>query len=118
MIYKQTKSIISNRCGIYIVRVFHVYNKMCKYILPGFFFKSSNILVSIRMLFLKKKKNKGFLVRSCFRDNKYDTSYVKFFNNAVVLLKKMLYIKGTTTIGPTLFTIKRRKISASFIKKL
>jgi ribosomal protein L14 len=118
MIFKETRAIISNRCGIYLVRVFHVFNKMSRFIKPGFFFKSSNILVSVKQPFLRKKKNKGFFVRSCALNVKNDQSHIKFLHNSVVLLKKRLYIKGSATLGPILFTIKRRKASASFIKKL
>ena len=66
MIFKETRAIISNRCGIYLVRVFHVFNKMCKYINPGFFFKSSNVLVSVKQPFLRKKKTKDFLLEVVF----------------------------------------------------
>jgi large subunit ribosomal protein L14 len=118
MIFKESRLLTANRCGVYKVRVINVYNKLKRSIRVGFFCKTSNVEVSLRLPFLKKKKNKSFYVRSVFPIKKPDGSYIKFSKNSLVLLKKRLYIKGGATFGPIPITIRRRKAISSFIKKI
>jgi ribosomal protein L14 len=118
MIFKESRPLVSCQCGVYLVKIFHIYNKLSKKMGLGFFGLSSNQIVSNTKYFLKKKKKKKFFIRSVAKQQYLDGSSLSFSKNYVVLLKKRLYIKGISTFGPIPYTIKRKKAVASFTKKI
>jgi ribosomal protein L14 len=118
MVFKETRSLVGNKCGVYLVKVFNVYNKQSRCGYLGTFQYTSNQLVSSTLHFLKKKKNKSFFIRGVYNSVKFDGSVLNFNHNSLALLKKRLYVKGSATVGPIPFNIKRKKILSSFIKKL
>lgn len=118
MIFKESRPLVSCQCGVYVVRIFHIYNKLSRVMFLGFFGISSNQQVSNSKYFLKKKKNKTFFIRSTKGLSYLDGSSLSFTKNYVVLLKKRLYIKGISTFGPIPFIIKRKKAISSFTKKI
>ena len=118
MIFKESRPLVSCQCGVYIVKIFHIYNKLSRKMSLGIFGLSSNQVVSNNKFFLKKKKNKTFFIRSKYNTCYQDGSSLNFSKNYIVILKKRLYIKGISTFGPIPFIIKRKKAIASFTKKI
>lgn len=80
----------------------------------GNFCKVSVKLTKPAQWSLKKSKHKSILVRLRKEDKRKDGSWVKFFDNECVLLKKRTTPLGSEVYGPTLFTIRRRKFLKSF----
>lgn len=115
MVQKQSQLVPADKCGVWFVKVFHLYygyNRKIAF-LGGF------VKVSVRKTkpenWLKKKtKVKGFLVRTRKEFFKKDGSFVKFSLNNVILLKKRLTPQGKEVTGPILYNIKRRKFVSSF----
>ena len=115
MIKKSTYLVPADRCGVWWVSVFHLYH--------GFSRKTAKcgefVKVSVKRTrpnnWLKvKSKVKGFILRTKKEITKIDGTYIKFFVNNVVLLKKRLTPRGKELFGPIPSTIKRKKFKTSF----
>ena len=115
MVQKNTLLSVSDRCGVWFVNTFHLYqgyNRKVSFI--GNFIKVSIRKTKPNNWLKKKTKVKAFIVRSKIFSSKYDGSYVKFNTNTCLLLKKRLTPYGKKLFGPTLKKIKRKKFLSSF----
>jgi ribosomal protein L14 len=110
MIYKLTKFIPSDRCGVWLVRVFHTYTKLRRFSRVGEFGKISIQQTRPFNKLRKKKKNKCFILRSTQVYTKRDLSTYFFFKNSGILLKKRLQPRGKKVFGPTSNLIRRKRI--------
>lgn len=119
MIYKNTYLIPADRCGVFWVKVFHLYGgwvKKCS--LVGDFVKVSIRDTKANNKLKKKSKIAGILIRTRREIRKFDMSTIKFKENNVVLLKRRMTPKGREVVGPIPSVIKRKKFKSSFIKIL
>jgi len=116
MIHKSSKLIPSDKCGVWLVKVFHLYRGFNRKVsFTGDFVRCSVKKVRPENWLKKKTKLNGFLVRLKKEVFKRDGSSVKFKSNSVVLLKKRMTPQGKEITGPTLYNIKRKKFVSSFI---
>ena len=116
MIYKSSKLVPADKCGVWLVKVFHLYrgfNRKVAY--TGDFIKCSVKKTRPENWLKKKIKTKGIVVRTKKEVFKRDGSFVKFFFNNAVLLKKRMTPQGKEIFGPTLYNIKRKKFVSSFV---
>lgn len=105
----------ADRSGILNTMIFQLYKGSFKknaYI--GDFVKISTKSVASTHLNLKKSKHKAIIVRTRKETLKKDGSWVKFFLNEGVLLKKRTTPLGSEVCGPTLYSLRRRKFLKSF----
>lgn len=115
MVQKSSILIPANRCGVWTVRVFHLYrgwNRRTAYI--GDFLKTSVQRTRPENWLKKKSKLKAYLIRSCKGTGKKDGSKINFNHNSCILLKKRMTPYGKEFFGPTVKNIKRKKFLASF----
>ena len=80
----------------------------------GDFVKVSVKSVQSTHLNLKKSKHKSILVRTKKETLKKDGSWIKFFLNEGVILKKRTTPLGSEVCGPTIYGLRRRKFLKSF----
>lgn len=117
MIYKNTYLIPADRCGVFWVKVFHVYGGWSKKVaIIGDFVKVSVRDTKSNNKLKKKTKITGIVIRTKKEILKIDTTTIKFKENNLVLLKRRMTPKGREVIGPITSTINRKKFKASFIK--
>jgi len=115
MIQKHTKVIPVDQCGVFLVRVFHLYRGGRRKISwVGDFVKGSAILTKEDNWIKKKAKLQCVLIRLKKESFRKDGTSVNFKKNNVVLLKKRLTPKGKEIMGPVDFNVKRRKFMNSF----
>ena len=89
MIQKGTNLIPSDKSGVQIVKTFHLYKGFSRKIsFFGDFVKVSVKEVKIGSVLLKKTKPKGLIIRTKNKICKNDGSFIKFYFNNVILLKK------------------------------
>jgi large subunit ribosomal protein L14 len=115
MIYKRTKLIPADQCGVYWVRVFHLYGggqRKVSYV--GEFIKTSVIFTKSENWLKKKAKLNGVLIRLRKESYRADGSSIIFKKNQTVLLKKRLTPRGKELLGPVDANVKRRKFMSSF----
>lgn len=115
MIFKASKLIPADQCGVFWVKVFHLYRggqRKVSYV--GNFVKVSVILTKKDNWLKKKSKIKGVLIRLKKQSIKHDKSFVLFKINNLVLLKKRLTPRGKELLGPVDFKVKRKKFLQSF----
>jgi large subunit ribosomal protein L14 len=115
MIQKTTKLIPADKCGVWVVRVFHLYrgyNRKVSFI--GDFIKASVRRTRPENWLQKKTKVRGIILRTKKETFKRDGSFVKFQENSAVLLKKRMTPQGKEVIGPILYNVKRKKFVSSF----
>jgi large subunit ribosomal protein L14 len=110
MIYKLTTFVPSDRCGVWLVRVFHTYTKRRNFLKQGEFGKISIQQTRPFNKLRKKKKNKFFCIRTKQVYWKLDGSVYRFFENSGVLLKKRLQPRGKRVYGPTSTYIRRKRV--------
>lgn len=115
MLQKSSQVQVSDRCGVWEVKVFHIY-KGFRHLIGGV---GDFVKVSIRRTrpnnWLKKgKKSKGVIIRTRFKAIKADGSYIRSWDNAVVLLKKRMTPRGKELMGPITYGLRRRKFVSSF----
>jgi len=116
MIYKSSKLIPADKCGVWLVKVFHLYRGFSRKVAhTGDFIKCSVKKTRPENWLKKKIKTKGIIVRTRKEVFKRDGSFVKFFYNNAVLLKKRMTPQGKEIFGPTLYNIKRKKFVSSFV---
>lgn len=117
MIQKGTVLSTGDNSGVLKTRVFHVY-KGAKgrigYI--GDFFKVSVREVIPENLIQKKSKHKAIVIRTKYRNFRKDGSYICFYDNILILLKKRLTPKSTLLRGAVSNNIRRKKFLSSFTK--
>ncbi len=116
MIQKETNLKPSDKCGVWSTRVFQLYK--------GSFRKSSSIgdfvKISVKNTqpnntLPKKSKSKSIIITVKKEILNIDGSYVKFYTNNNVLLKKRLTARGKTIIGPASSKLKRKRFMSSFL---
>lgn len=104
-----------DRSGILGVNIFHIYGGSFKKIgIPGDFCKVSVRVTRPDSWALKKSKHKAIIIRTQKQNFKKDGSWVKFFNNEGVILKKRTTPIGSEIYGPTPFSLKRKRLQNSF----
>jgi len=118
MVFKESCMPAANRCGVWLIRTIHVFNKLKDHIFIGFFLKSSNRVVNPLHPYLKKKKNNCYFVRSTRYFLKPDGTAIYFNHNSVLILKKRMAPQGKIVLGPAILNLKRRKAVLSFVKLL
>lgn len=114
MIKKNTILIPSNKCGVWLVRTFHLYkgfNRKTSYL--GDFIKVSVRKTKPSNWIKKKTKLKGIIVRTKKYFNKNDGSILKFKYNTLILLKKRTTPLGKRIFGPSVRNIFRTKLLRS-----
>ncbi len=115
MIQKLT---VCNTCvtsPIIKLKTFHLYTKLKEGRL--FIFTKNSIKVSIKKENrLLGKKIFSFFSKSVFFFKKKDNSFVKFFKNSALPLKKKKKIAGSFIIGPVLSDSNYLKIKNKFLK--
>lgn len=115
MIQKETKLIPIDNCGVWSVKVFHLYKgSFRKVSFVGDFVKVSVKKTRPNNWVPKKTKLKSILITSCKELKKIDGSLVKFKSNNSVLLKKRMTPKGKVLVGPASILIKRKRFLSSF----
>lgn len=115
MILKESALIPADKCGVELVKVFHLYkgfNRKRSFV--GDFVKISVKKVIPDNWIKKKTKLKGILVRTKFTSILNDGTSYNFKENNVVLLKKRLTPKGKEMVGPTSRLLRRKKFISSF----
>lgn len=116
MILKETVLVPADKCGVDLVKVFHLYkgfSRKASYI--GDFVKVSVKKVLPGNIIKKKTKIKGILVRTKFAVGLNDGCVYAFKENNVVLLKKRLTPRGKEIVGPTSRMLRRKKFISSFV---
>ena len=91
MIKKNTILIPSNKCGVWLVRTFHLYkgfNRKTAYL--GDFIKVSVRKTRPSNWVKKKTKLKSIIIRTRMFFKKKDGSILRFKKNSNILLKKIL----------------------------
>jgi len=115
MVFKGTYLIPADRCGVWWVRVFHLYwGGLRKVSYCGEFVKVSVKSTRPKNKLRKKSKCVGVLVRLKKELFKLDRSFTKFCENNVVILKKRWSPRGKELLGPVIWTVRRRKFKNSF----
>jgi len=115
MVYKGTFLRPLDSCGVWLVRIFHLYRGgFRKVATTGCFIKCSVRSTKPNNITKKKTKLKGIIIHTVKSINKLDGSMLKFFNNTIVLLKKRMTPKGKEIFGPVVYNIKRKRFISSF----
>jgi ribosomal protein L14 len=115
MIQKSTIVYVSDRCGIWYVKTFHVYKGFSnRFAGVGDFIRASVRRIKPKYEIKLGLKVQGIIIRTRFRSNKFDGSYILKRLNNVVLLKKRMTPKGKVLIGPIMYGIRRKKFRTSF----
>lgn len=115
MIQKETNLIPLDSCGVWSVKVFHLYNgSLRKKSTVSNFVKVSVKKVKPENWIPKKTKLKGIIVFVKKESRRIDGGYVKFNYNSLVLLKKRLTPKGIILMGPVDRMVRRKRFLNSF----
>ncbi len=119
MIQKNTVVKPADSCGVLKAKVFHLYKgSRGRLAFTGDFVKISCKEVKPENPIKKKTKHRCIIVRTKFRTNRKDGSFISFDSNALIFLKKRLTPRGKTLKGPVSNNIKRRKFVSSFSGKI
>ena len=106
-------------CGVYKVKVFHVYKgSKGRLAFSGDFVKISAKIVKPENLIKKKSKHRCIIIKTKFRNLRADGSFVRFRRNSLILLKKRLTPRGSSLKGPISRNIKRKKFISSFSRSI
>lgn len=114
MVQKATSLIPADRCGVFWVKVFHVYGGEKKIGHIGDFVKSSIKELKTKKKQRKKMKVVSILIRLQKLFNKRSGFNLFFKTNCTILLKKRMTPRGKEVSGPILWNIRRRKFRVSF----
>lgn len=115
MVYKGTYLNPIDSCGVWTVKVFHLYRGGFRRIsYCGDFIKASVRTTKPNNILKKKSKVKGIVIHTRSLLGKIDGSKVNFNINSIVLLKKRMTPKGKDISGPTIYNIKRKRFLSSF----
>jgi large subunit ribosomal protein L14 len=115
VVQKETNLKPIDRCGVWSVRIFHLYGgsfRNCSTI--SNFVKISVKKTRANNWIPKKSKLKAIVVTVKKEILKMDGSYIKFRSNNAVLLKKRLTPKGKILVGPVSINIRRKRFLSSF----
>lgn len=116
MIQKSSIIKTSNVSGIVTVNCFHIYQKKKNYIASfGNFIKVSTRFVFFREKKFRKKKFKAILILLKYRYTKPDNSYLFFFKNTCILLKRRVISLTDFVDGCCIYNLKRKKFLLSFV---
>lgn len=119
MIQKNTYLVPTDKCGVFWVMTFHVYNGFNQRIAyTGRFIKTSIKSTKPDNWLKKKTKVRSFIIRTKKLFRKVDGSNIIFFYNTGVLLRKRLTPRGKELFGPILYNVKRKKFINSFSKQI
>lgn len=109
----------ADSCGVFKVRVFHVYKgSKGKLAFSGDFMKVSVRVVRPENPIKKKSKIVSILVRTKYKNKRIDGSNISFKRNRLVMLKRRLTTRGKSLKGPVSINIRRKKFLSSFSKKI
>lgn len=115
MLQKSSVLIPADKCGVLTTKIFHVYKGSFKKIAKvGDFTKVSVKSTKPSHWKLKKSKHKAILVRLKKESLRKDGTWVKFFINEGVVLKKRTTPLGQEVYGPCTYDIRRRRFLKSF----
>ena len=115
MLQKHSYTIPADKCGVWFVKIFHLYrgyNRKVSFV--GDFVKGSVKKAKPENFLKKKMKLTGIIIRTKKEIFKRDKSFVKFKYNNIILLKKRMTPHGKELFGPIVYNIKRRKFVSSF----
>ena len=118
MIQKNTKLKPVDNSGVLTANVFHVYKNLNRIANTGNFIKVSVRDLNPDILIKKKSKHISILIKTVYKNIKLDSTFVKFKNNGLVLLKKRLTPKASNLKGPVSRNVKRKKFISSFVKNI
>lgn len=126
MILKLTVMNIADASGLKIVKIFHLYG--------GFWRKSTKIgnycKGSVKSVKKRKKNNilkkvfrrgnivKTYVVRQRYTIQRVDSSSIKFFDNANLMMKKKNVFQSKYLIGPGVMELSRKKYLSIFKSKV
>lgn len=116
MILKESKLVPVDRCGVWLIRVIHVYSKFLYWGRIGHFCKISIRETLPYNRIRKKRKFKSLYVRSYKYFLKPDGTSMICNANGLLMLKKRLTPLGSRVFGPINVTIKRKRARNSFVK--
>lgn len=126
MIFKKTWLNVADNTNVQWVQIFHLYKGFYrKQTTTGFFVKGSARIVEpprIEYKGFKVKFNKkgdicrGLLIRTKFKNKRYDGSVNYFNENSIILIKKKQEIKSKYLFGPISYILKRKKFLSLFKK--
>lgn len=114
MVQKLSMILPADNSGALLLKVFQTYQRNPARI-PNFLktsVRSSKLFGKLR----KKKKTRAFFIRSVFKKKLPDSSTFFFKKNYCLTIKKRLQTRGKSILGPTTYTIKKKKFLKSFIK--
>ena len=115
MIQKKTILVPADKNGVLTVNVFHLYRGFKRNFSKfGDFIKTSIRKTQPENILSKKSKRKGVIIRLRKGVSVCDGSYVRFYYNSVVLLKKRLTMEGKEVWGPIVRNFKKKKFLSSF----
>lgn len=116
MLQKLSNVVPADKCGVWLIRVIHVYTKLAYVASVGAFTKSSIRVTKPNNWLRKKKKIKGIYVRSNHTHQLFSgITYICKWNSNM-LLKKRLTPRGSKVVGPVDNRVRRKRARASFIK--
>ena len=119
MIIKESFLKPVDKCGIKIVKCFHILQGFShKTAFVGHFLRVSVRKSKYNSKFKKGKKMKSFLIRTKYKNHKKDGSVFSIKDNGCVMLKKRLTPRGKEIRGPISTLIRRRKFTNSFAGKI
>ena len=84
----------------------------------GNFLKISARDINPETLLKKKSKHISILIKTKYMNYRLDSSYIKFFSNGLVILKKRLTPKGSNLRGVVSRNVRRKKFISSFSKNV
>lgn len=111
---KLTRVLPADRCGVWLLRVFHTYSKSKRFSRVGGFVRASVRATNPLMFFFKKKKYKCLFLRGNAGDGRFDGTTLRAAANSVLMLKKRLTPRGSRVYGPISKKIWRKRARASF----
>ena len=95
--------------------IFHIYGGSFKKVgYCGDFCKVSVRVTKPESWSLKKSKHKAIIIRTKKENYKKDGSWIKFFDNEGVVVKKRTTPFGNEVYGPAPSTLKRKRLIKSF----
>ena len=115
MFQKNSFSIPSDSSGILLVKV--IQTRRCSTLKHAKVCKFLKVVVKntkVRLNKVKKKKSRSIVVRSLHPTYIKKGKYYKFFDNALVLLKKRMNSRGKELYGPTSKQLKIKKFKIAY----
>jgi large subunit ribosomal protein L14 len=128
MIFKKSWVSIADNTNVRWIQIFHLYNgfnRRCS--TDGFFLKGSARVVEpprIEYKGFKFKFNKkgdicrGLLIRTNRVHERRDASFLRFYQNNVVLIRKKQDLKSAYVYGPISKDVRRKKFQTLFTIKI